>query len=320
VLAHSFIWVKDRQRLALTRDRHLLSVARVFAPNSLCLYHPDDEAIKSLTAVPQAKLAIFDQRFLSGISLTLVLMATPIIFLASFISAAEIMAVLLRIQLPPPSSVLEYIQRGVQVANYIGGRFTDPILFRMFGTTWGYNLQFLLLVTAFVAVCFGVFVTVGWVSKVLSKMLAKHLNSLATFHVAQAVYGGDEVGTVAQASSSRAFDGAGLSYKLPERIEKSIREAADRAAAESIFRLRQRLSLIISSIGREEVAHDHFLTWDELIHTTYFRVAEMRMLLCCAIARSGGFVGSEQLVQSDAAEWLSEWLASLNSPSCAQTG
>jgi hypothetical protein len=186
-------------------------------------------------------------------------------------------------------------------------------MFRLLGESWGYNIQLAVLVAAFVGICFGVFAIVGWTTNILSGVLARYLNSLATFHVAQSVYGGDEVGITAQTSTTRAFDGTGLSHRLPEHIEDAIRGVADAAASNTISRLRRKISLLISSIGgRDELGSgDHFLTWDELIHTTYFRVTELRILLCAAIARSNGFVASDLLQQNEHARRLSDWLTSI---------
>jgi len=312
-ITYLLIWRKDRLHLAHIRGGHLLAVAKAFAYNGLSVYHTDDEAINSLTSVAHARLAIFDRKFLSGISLALVLVATPLLFLVSFFATAKALAGFLEIPLSQAKSITEYIDRAVGVANYVGSRYTDPILFQVFGSTWGYNMQLALLVVAFVVVCFAVFVVVGWASAVLSGILAKRLNSLATFHVAQAVYGGDEVGTTAQASSSHAFDGAGLSHKLPKYIEDAIREAADSAASNTISQLRRRIAILISSIGGHDEldSGSHFLTWDELIHTSYFRAEEMRMLLFTAINKSLGFAATERLAQSRYAPRLGDWLTSI---------
>jgi hypothetical protein len=53
------------------------------------------------------------------------------------------------------------------------------------------------------------------------------------------------------------------------------------------------------------------LTWEELIHTVYFKAARFRKLVCYVIARSPGFRPSEKLKADPDYEKLAEWLAEI---------
>ena len=312
-LAYLFIWWKDMRRLAYSRQWNLLAVAHAFAHNSLCVYHSDDEAINSLTSVPKVKLSIFDRRFLSGIALWFVIAVTPIVFIISFLVVAYVLSKMLGIASNEASSFSEYMSLGIRVADYVGGRFTDPILFPLLGPTWGYNIQLALLVLAFVIICFGMFIIVGWLTAILSGLLARRLNVMATFHVAQAAYGADTIGLTGESSSFSAFNGAGISHMLPNKVGEAIRETADVAASKTISDLRRKISLLISSIGQHDVssASDNVLTWNELIHTTYFKVPEFRALLCIAIARAKGFTASDLLMRDTSVANVENWLTSI---------
>ena len=262
----------------------------------------------------KAKLKVFDSRFLTGISLSALLALTPALFFLSFGLAAEAFITLFDIPVFPARSIVEYADRWTHAAGYVGSKYTDPLLFGLLGPTIGYNVQLAMLVLAFVAFCFGIFALVGWIAGLVSRLLAERLNSLASFHVAQAAYGSDGVGTTIRASGPNAFDGNSISHRLPFEIEASIQMVADKAATERITELRRKLGELIASIGNDDHAKamGQFLTWNELIHTTYFLAPELRMLLCCAISRASGFSYSEHLSQDHRSSALLDWLAGLS--------
>ena len=314
VVALVLLWYLDRTRQFHTRDGHMLNVSSSFATRGLCFYHANDEAINSLANAAKAKLKVFDSRFLTGISLSVVLALTPVLFFLSFGLAAEAFITLFDIPVFPARSIVEYADRWTHAAGYVGSQYTDPFLFALLGPTIGYNVQLAMLVLAFVAFCFVIFALVGWVAGLVSRLLAERLNSLASFHVAQAAYGSDGVGTTIRASGPNAFDGNSLSHRLPLEIELSMQRVADKSASERITELRRKLGELVASIGDNDHtrAMGQFLTWNELIHTTYFAVPELRMLLCCAISRADGFSQSEHLGQDARSSAILRWLAGLS--------
>jgi hypothetical protein len=55
----------------------------------------------------------------------------------------------------------------------------------------------------------------------------------------------------------------------------------------------------------------HYLTWDELVHTSYFKLPAFRKLVCYAIAHSEGFRPSERLKADADYEKLGRWMAEI---------
>lgn len=310
MIAFLIAWQNDRKRQFHTRDGHSLIVSSLFAARGLCLFHAEDEAINSLASASKARLRVFNSKFLTGISLSAVLLLTPVLFLFSFGLAAEVLIKILGIAATPAHSIAGYFDRWTSAADYVGSNYTDPFLFGVLGRALGYNAQLALLVAAFVVFCFAVFLAVEWGAGVVSRLLAERLNSLATFHVAQVAYGSDGVGTVVRGSGPNAFEENNFSRRLPIEIEEAVQRVADQAASKAITELRRKLGGLIASVGSNEHPGpgDHFLTWDELIHTTYFAISEMRVLLCCAIARADGFLASEQLILDERSTRMFQWL------------
>ena len=110
-------------------------------------------------------------------------------------------------------------------------------------------------------------------------------------------------------------------FGLPRNLELRLKETADKAAAEAIPKLREAVGRLVFSLQGQDkqVAVADLLTWNELIHTVYFKVLHtvyfkvpiFRKLVCYAIAHSEGFRPSEKLKADPDHEKLGEWLAEI---------
>jgi hypothetical protein len=100
---------------------------------------------------------------------------------------------------------------------------------------------------------------------------------------------------------------------LPNELEDELSRLADKAASQALPKLRGAISELAFAASNQGDANviARYLTWEELIHTVYFRSAGFRKLICYAIAHSPGFRPSEKLKADPDYEKFALWLAEL---------
>jgi hypothetical protein len=82
----------------------------------------------------------------------------------------------------------------------------------------------------------------------------------------------------------------------PAELSAEISVFSDQQAAQSIARLRSALNVFAFANGDREKSDmlNKYLTWHELIHTSYFQIPRFRKLVAYAIATAEGFQATEQ--------------------------
>ena len=78
---------------------------------------------------------------------------------------------------------------------------------------------------------------------------------------------------------------------LPAKLATEISAFSDKQAGQSIARFRSALNVLAFANGDREKSDllSRYLTWDELIHTSYFQVPRFRKLVAYAISSANGF-------------------------------
>ena len=81
----------------------------------------------------------------------------------------------------------------------------------------------------------------------------------------------------------------------------------------SIVKIRSAISEFAMNEGRDGKIGTalNYLTWQELIHTSYFEVPEFRKLLARIVSDSDGFRATDQFVQDAAYHETESWLREL---------
>jgi len=146
-----------------------------------------------------------------------------------------------------------------------------------------------------------------------SLWLSRLLDRLTLHQVKQSAYGNELSAEFAFGASRSPYWITESHKPLPDFIGTQMSKAADAAAADSLSRMRRAIgTLAFSTLERDQVnLVEDYLTWNELIHTTYFKVPIFRKLVCYAIAQSPGFRPSEKLKADPDYEKLGQWLAEI---------
>jgi hypothetical protein len=157
-------------------------------------------------------------------------------------------------------------------------------------------------------------------ASVVSRLSSIALNRAVWQQIRSSAYGNDTVGEVAQ-SSADAPVFVDPRPSLPEKLAIEISRVADSAAATALSKLRGSLNRLVFAAEKRERSDivSQYLTWDELIHTAYFKVSLFNKLIAYSIARSEGFRPSATFLADPDYHRMATWYAELTSGITSET-
>jgi hypothetical protein len=98
---------------------------------------------------------------------------------------------------------------------------------------------------------------------------------------------------------------------LPPAVCAEIGKLSDAAAAKAVTSIRARASEIVAAEDFKQRLAE-YLTWDELLHTTYFKSPLFLQLLAMAISRGEGFAPTPALAAEASHDRARGWLAEID--------
>jgi hypothetical protein len=284
ILLHALLWWRDRSRSRFFRAEDHRRAREAFYGRWLSLRHPADEAVEGLRAAPKVGFPIFGRRFLVAPLSAITVVLAPIIALIGVEAIplpdiSEQGAVKTALEIAP--SVEKKLQEGgiplwVAFSLVVAFFVVPPLL--LFGLAT-------VLVLAMHAL-----------SARLSAVLSRQFDRITWHQIRQSAFGNDTIGEIAVEAADRPVWMGMSPASLPDDLSAEVSAYADAAAAQSVSKLRRAVQLLTFSEGEQgksDLLAD-YLTWDELIHTAYFKVPRFRKLVAFAIAHSPGFRPSER--------------------------
>lgn len=148
----------------------------------------------------------------------------------------------------------------------------------------------------------------GWISSILSR----RLDDLTWFEVQRSALGNDSEAEVAVGANAKPSWIDQQPRPIPADIARKITERSNLMMLSSLGKFRRALGeLAFAEKGDGQIAKAFdFLTWRELVHTSYFDVPEFRKFLAAAISQTDGFKPSEALRNDPefaaALRWINE--------------
>lgn len=299
---YGLLWLINRRRFR----PYGLVPQRFFSDNyvsrwiSLC--HGDDEAIQGLRIAGRSTIKLFPRSF-----------AVPILTFASmFIIPIAILAVLaspmlmqrIAHSLPPGNPALasdgKLIGGGESFAMNIAA-LMEAFYFGAFSllgiapdSAPGWVALLLILIgfpVVLFLLSFAALYLVSTVAHIVSAGLSQGLDRLTGQQVKRLAFGSDCVGeSCVEARAGLAW--LGPPYQpLPEPLASELSKLSDEEASKSVGKLRAALSEFAFSEGDREKSRiiQDYLTWGELIHTSYFSMPRFVKLVAYTISRSPGF-------------------------------
>lgn len=135
-------------------------------------------------------------------------------------------------------------------------------------------------------------VVIVYLSKGASHFLSQRLNNLTWQQIRQTAYGNDTEGEFAEgARLSPAWMADNSCKPITDALGDEITAYSDNAAAKSISKFRKgirQFAFTKSETGTSDMFSD-YLTWDELIHTSYFDIPRFRKYVAYIITQADGF-------------------------------
>lgn len=184
------------------------------------------------------------------------------------------------------------------------------------------RLARILLPVLLVPVVFGIVAVllvfaVQWIGRVLSGLLSHFFDELTWWEIRRSALGNDTETEVALTARPRPPWIAEGYPALPAELSSRLTDFSNEAAAQSLWKFRNAIGEFAFSEGDKEKNLLDFLTWRELIHSSYFEVPEFRWLLAEVIAQNDGFKRGPEFENTDAANTASRWYAQVGAERAA---
>ncbi len=190
----------------------------------------------------------------------------------------------------------EELQYGLvgRFARYLAPVLLVPIVFGFFAVIWVLVVQYL--------------------AQFVSRYASRYLDKITWAQLRRAATGNDMLEEVAVGTAVYPrWIGARRPF-LPMEVGAEITHCSNEATFRSVGKFRNALSELVL-MDRQTSESDSllaYLTWNELIHTSYFCVPAFTALVAGSLARSDGFELAGQASAAVTREDLSRWLEALN--------
>ena len=295
------------KRRSLRFNRKILDFAAdAFGGRWLSLWHAKDEAVQSLKAVKRLDLEIFSTDFASSALNLLAIAAVPIAFFVMLTSESTMVAIVERITYfaGPDFETKVFKSAGTNIyENAVAlffalmvlpaSIFAGPDYFRAMSADNPYVV--LVFVALGLAVLVGMAVLATWVFSQLANLvshgLSLVLNPVTNAQLKSVAFGSDtNEGIAVDASEWPTWIVRGFP-PLTSPVGDDIERASNDAISLAIPKFRNIVESLAEADTPEatsDVLAD-YLTWNELIHTSYFDHPRFAKLVAYAICQSDGF-------------------------------
>lgn len=323
-------WIEgDAPDWQLTGESIRASVDRSFRHRWLQLWHPDDEAIFLLRDAIRVEPRIFPSNFFALPLLAAFVYGLPLIVLA--IASNDYLAGSIARTLAtsePANPVListwyanfdvakaTLVERSVMVILAV-----PALLDRLpdVATEWtGGSLPRAATVgSAWLLVAAALLSLVHYVARGASIPLSKLLNAVTVSQLRGKFLGADIAGERLIGCDARPAWSPATMAPLPPALSAEVTRMSDAAAAAALGTIRTRARELMAADNILERLN-RYLTWEELVHTTYFNSPLFLLLLAYAISLADGFLATPLLSNDPHHAQLSGWYAEILAPAAA---
>lgn len=309
ILLHALLWWRDRGRSRLFRVKDHRRAREAFHGRWLCFRHPADEAVEGLRAAPTVRFPIFSRRFLVAPLSAVTVILAPI-------------AALLAVEAIPLPDISDQplLKAGQELAQTVEKRLQEGAIPIWLVATSLLVLFFVVPPLVLFGLATALVLAMQALSARLSAVLSRQFDRLTWHQIRQSAFGNDTVGEIAVEATDRPVWMGVAPASMPEELSREVGALADAAAAQAVAKLRRAVQLLAFSEGEQKKSDllAEYLTWDELIHTAYFKVPRFRKLVALAIAQSPGFRPSEKFKADPDYATLGRWCEQLSQPAPAR--
>jgi hypothetical protein len=315
---------ETRRSLAFNRG-HLRFAGSHFSNRWLSLWHAKDEAVQCLKAVKRVDVSIFPRHFAASALQLLAIGFIPLACVLALNSPSIMNAVAAQVFsiIDPADAAVLYPSGGTNVFENAAVLFLGLLVIPANLLLPGAAFADASLPTQIGLVLFGIALLVGaacvmtlafdWIAKLISHGLSAILNPLTLAQLKAATYGSDTLEDYAIETSEwptwlmRGFP------PLPSEIADGIEAASDRAIGTAIPKFRNVVDSLIAAESRETTSNlvAEYLTWRELIHTSYFEDESFVKLVALALCQTDAFRPTHKLASDPAVNDLGRALEAI---------
>lgn len=293
---------ESRRSLSFNR-RHLGFAEKHFANRWLSLWHAKDEAVQCLKAVKRVDVTIFPRHFAASALNLLAVGIIPLLCLLALNSQSIMNAIAGRVfTIIDPSAAGDlYRSGGANIFENAAVLFLGLLVIPANLLLPGVAFDETPLLAQIGLLIFGIVLLIGLVcvltlvfngiARLISHGLSVVLNPLTLAQLKAATYGSDALEDFAIDASewpvwlTRGFP------PLPAEIADGIETASDRAIGTAIPKFRNIVDSLTSAETSEATSNviADYLTWNELIHTSYFEHENFAKLVAFVLCQTEGF-------------------------------
>ena len=174
-------------------------------------------------------------------------------------------------------------------------------------------LPILLVPVVFAFLALGILMLVQFLARRVSVFLSRRLNLMTHHEITRSALGNDTDGEIALGSDDRPA-WMSLTYPyLPGELANKISDYSNEISFKSLAKFRNAISTLAFATdddGKEGLIMS-YLTWRELIHTSYFEVPQFRKLLAYAIGQADGFAEADTFKADPDFDRATRWYGTL---------
>lgn len=269
--------------------------------------HRHDEAIAGLGRVHEVEFRIFGRQLVVSQFMFAAVLVAPIVLLSAVASPEWMRWLAAQFHYWTGNEGVMLVGDGHVFAENV--RFFNKALSAHFlvgllpfgseGDGWtmlGLLVGFLILPALFFAFSLLVIGAARIVGLAVSEVLSRVLDKVAWGQVRASAFGADMLGERGHYAAPQPGLAKSAQAVLPDALGQEMSAISDAASAKSLSKLRMAIAdLALSGEGgnKSEIV-TNYLSWDELIHTAYFKVPRFIKLVAYAVAVSPGFEPTAQ--------------------------
>ncbi|HEX2842825.1 hypothetical protein [Hyphomicrobium sp.] len=200
--------------------------------------------------------------------------------------------------------VTDELSSAVVDDTYLGGRAGGIVRLLL-------PIVFVPLVFALLAL--GVLAVIEYLAAFISKYLSIALNYLTLAEVKRSTFGNDTEGEVVVGADYGPSWLEPVTCLLPDEVSNRISAHSNAMAAESIAKFRNAISTLAFAEGEDtkQGLISNYLSWKELVHTSYFDVPAFRKIVVRAISQAEDFQPTHAFTLDRDYDQVAVWLADL---------
>jgi hypothetical protein len=310
---YALLWVLNRRRFYRYRAKILITSANAYAARLVSFRHRHDEAISGLKSLRNIDIRVFQRNFAVSPFAFTSLFVLPALF-ALLVTSPQVLTELDIVNVKfggsSMSSTLplaDKLSDRMYFATAVIGRLVSTLVLQIPGVSTIMSqfsvpaalimLMVVFAIMVFLMICASLLTTyvVSLFGFYVSSVLSVTLNELTWKQIRKIGFGDDTVGEIAINADSTCLWLPSEWLPLPDQLAREIADISNKAASAAVEKFRSLVSELALSREREikSFFFSEYLTWDELIHCSYFNVPHFRMLVAYAIAHSEGFKPTE---------------------------